>query len=313
MHEITVADLLGDREFRLALELLGGAGGTGNPIRAPRIQKPGMALAGYLQQVRPHRVQVFGTTEMDFLASLSVEQRRVRIDAVFGLDLACAVIANGAEVPREILDAAEREDVPLLRSAHPSSVFIDRVSRFLEDRLAPMTRVHGVLVDVMEVGILILGRSGIGKSECAMDLVLRGHRLVADDVVRIRHLPPFHLVGRGEELIRYHVEIRGVGILNIRDLFGVSAIRDEKDIELVVELVPWSEDEGYERLGFDEQTHSILDSDVPYLRIPVGPGRNVASIIEVAARNHLLKRMGHNSAIRLKARLASAMQGEEPS
>lgn len=310
MAEITVADLLGDREFRLALELLGGVGGTGNPIRVPRIQKPGMALAGYLQQIRPYRVQVFGATEMDFLATLSPELRRQRIDAVFGLELACAVIANGVGVPREILDAAEREDVPLLRSAHPSSVFIDRVTRFLEDRLAPMTRVHGVLVDVMEVGILILGQSGIGKSECAMDLVLRGHRLVADDVVRIRHVPPFRLVGRGEDLIRYHVEIRGVGILNIRDLFGVSAIRDEKDIELVVELVPWSEDEGYERLGFDEQVHAILDCEVPYLRIPVGPGRNIASVIEVAARNHLLKRMGHNSAIRLKERLAAAMQGE---
>ena len=308
MPEITVADLLGDRGYRLALELLGGADGTGRPIRVPRIQKPGLALAGYTEQIHPHRVQVLGATEMDFLDTLSPELRRQRVDQVFGLDIACAVITRQRAVPQEYLDAAERAGLPLLRSDNPSSVFMERVTRFLEDHLAPVTRVHGVLVDVMEVGILILGRSGIGKSECA--LVLRGHRLVADDVVRIRHLPPFRLVGRGEDLIRYHVEIRGVGILNIQDLFGVSAIRDEKDIELVVELVPWSEDEGYERLGFDEHTHSILDCEVPHLRIPVGPGRNISSVIEVAARNHLLKRMGHNSAIRLKERLDAAMQGE---
>ncbi|HSH69076.1 MAG TPA: HPr(Ser) kinase/phosphatase [Deferrisomatales bacterium] len=310
MPEITVADLLGDRGYRLELELLGGAAGTGNPIRVPRIQKPGLALAGYTEQIRPHRVQVLGATEMDFLDTLPADVRRQRVDRVFGLDIACVVITRHREVEREYLEAAERARLPLLRSNHPSSVFIERVTRFLKDHLAPVTRVHGVLVDVMEVGILILGRSGIGKSECAMDLILRGHRLVADDVVRIRHLPPFRLVGRGEDLIRYHVEIRGVGILNIQDLFGVSAIRDEKDIELVVELVPWSEDEGYERLGFDEQTHAILDCEVPYLRIPVGPGRNISSVIEVAARNHLLKSMGHNSAIRLKERLDKAMQGE---
>ncbi len=188
-------------------------------------------------------------------------------------------------------------------------MFIERVTRFLEDRLAPLTRLHGVLMDVMEVGILLLGQSGIGKSECALDLVLRGHRLVADDVVRIRLVPPFRLVGRGEDIIRYHVEIRGVGILNIRDLFGVSAIRDEKEVELVVELVPWVQGECYERLGFEEKKHAILDVELPYLRIPVAPGRNIASVVEVAARNHLLKRMGHHSAIRLKESLDAALRG----
>jgi HPr kinase/phosphorylase len=311
MPEITVADLLGDRGYRLALELLGGAEGLGNPIRVPRIQKPGLALAGYTEQIRPNRVQVLGATEMDFLQTLGPEVRFERVSRVFGLDLACVVMTGQREIPEEFVPTAEAAGLPLLRTSHRSSVFIERVTRFLEDHLAPVTRVHGVLMDVMEVGILILGSSGIGKSECALDLVLRGHRLVADDVVRIRHVPPFRLEGRGEELIRYHIEIRGIGILNIQDLFGLSAIRDEKDVELVIELVAWGEDEGYERLGFDERTRSILDCEVPYLRIPVGPGRSIASVIEVAARNHLLKRMGHNSAIRLKERLQAALQGEE--
>ncbi|NTU60377.1 MAG: HPr(Ser) kinase/phosphatase, partial [Deltaproteobacteria bacterium] len=218
------------------------------------------------------------------------------------------VVTKGLDVPPVFLEAANETRTPFLRTGLRSSIFIERVSQFLENRLALTTRLHGVLVDVMEVGILLMGRSGIGKSECAMDLVLKGHRLVADDVVHVRLIPPFHLVGRGEDLIRYHMEIRGLGILNIQDLFGITAIRDEKEVELVIELVPWEEGAEYERLGFDDKRYPILDIEVPYLQIPVGAGRNIAAVIEVAARNHLLKRMGHNSAIRLKERLDEALR-----
>lgn len=308
MAEIKVEALLSDRENRLELELLAGSEGLANPIRATRIQKPGLALAGFTSQVRKHRVQILGATELEYVDTLDEDQRRAAVAGVFDLGVACFVVTKGLEVPAVLRERADATRTPLLRTPLRSSVFIERISRFLEHRLAPSQRLHGVLVDVMEVGILLLGPSGIGKSECAMDLVLKGHRLVADDVVQIRLLQPFYLVGRGEDLIRYHMEIRGVGILNIRDLFGITAIRDEKEVELVIELVAWDEGAAYERLGFDENTYSVLGVEVPYLRIPVGAGRNISSVVEVAARNHQLKRMGHNSAIQFKERLDQALQ-----
>lgn len=312
MPEITVADLLGDRDHELYLELLAGAGGLGNFVRVPRIQKPGLALAGHTSQIRPHRVQVLGATEMEYLGELTDAQRAAAVSGVFNLGVSCFVITKGLEAGSVLREQADATGTPLLRTGLRSSDFIVRVEGFLEERLAAMVRLHGVLVDVLEMGILLLGESGIGKSECAMDLVLRGHRLVADDVVQVRLIPPFRLIGRGEGLIRYHMEIRGIGILNIQDLFGVSAIRDEKEVELVIELVPWRTGEVYERLGFDEQTYPILGREVPHLRVPVAPGRNIASVVEVAARNQLLKRMGHHSAIRLRDRLNAVLEGGEP-
>jgi HPr kinase/phosphorylase len=311
MPEISVGDLLDDRGYRLDVELLAGAGGLARGLRVPRIQKPGLALAGYTAQVRPHRVQILGATEMAYLETVSPDVRDASVRRVFGTGMACLVVTKGLEIPPVFREEADRTDTPLLRTPLRSSVFIERISRYLEDRLAPVTRLHGVLVDVMEVGILLVGRSGIGKSECAMDLVLRGHRLVADDVVQVRLIPPFRLVGRGEGLIRYHMEIRGLGILNIQDLFGISAIRDEKEVELVIEMVPWKDGEPYDRLGFDERTYAVLGVDVPYLRVPVAPGRNISSVVEVAARNHLLKRVGHHSAIRFRERLQAAIKGAD--
>ncbi|MHB8766174.1 MAG: HPr(Ser) kinase/phosphatase [Deferrisomatales bacterium] len=312
MPEITVADLLNDREHQLCLELLAGSRGLGNGVRVPRIQKPGLALAGHTSQVRPHRIQVLGATEMEYLDELAPEGRDAAVRRVFALGVSCFVITKGLPAAPVFLAEAEARGTPLLGTRLRSSEFIERVERFLEERLAPVVRVHGVLVDVLEVGILLTGQSGIGKSECAMDLVLRGHRLVADDVVQVRLIPPFRLLGRGEPPIRYHMEIRGIGILNIQDLFGISAIRDEKELELIIELVPWRDGEVYERLGFDEKTHAVLGVDVPHLRIPVAPGRNIASVVEVAARNHLLKRMGHHSAERLRSRLATLIKDSTP-
>jgi HPr kinase/phosphorylase len=310
MPEIAVEDLLHDTGNRLGLELLAGEQGLSNKIRVPRIQKPGLALAGFTEQVRQYRVQILGSTEMSYLDTLPAERCDAVVRGVFGLGVACFVVTKNLPVAPLFLEEAHRTRTPLLRTALRSSVFIERVSRFLEEHLAALTRLHGVLVDVMEVGILLVGRSGIGKSECAMDLVLRGHRLVADDVVQVRLIPPFRLVGRGEGVIRYHMEIRGLGILNIQDLFGITAIRDEKEVELVIELVPWKDAEVHDRLGFDERAYAILGVDVPYLRVPVAPGRNISSVVEVAARNHMLKAMGHHSAIRLQERLRAALSSE---
>jgi HPr kinase/phosphorylase len=193
-----------------------------------------------------------------------------------------------------------------------SSVFIDKITKYLEDQLSPTTSIHGVLMDVLGVGILLVGKSGIGKSEAALDLVMRGHRLVADDIVDIRRRPPDIVFGSGSDIIKHHMEIRGLGIINIKDLFGIAAVRDTKKIELVVELVEWSPDEEYDRLGVEDLTYGILDVEIPQLRIPVRPGRNMTSIIEVAARNQLLKIQGHHSAREFQDRLNKAIAEAKP-
>lgn len=306
--EISCKKLLEEEDYRLELDLLGGAEGLGNSLRSPRIQKPGLALAGYADQIQPYRVQVLGETELEFIRSLPKELRDVPIRKIFRLGVACFIVTKGQDVPPIFIEEADATSTPLFRTPLRSTLLIERLERYLEEQLAPATHLHGVLVDVMGVGILLRGPSGVGKSECAMDLILRGHRLVADDIVQIRMIPPFRLVGRGAGLIRYHMEIRGIGILNIQDLFGITAILAEKDVDLVVDLVPWVECQVYDRLGIEEERHTILDVEVPYLRIPVAPGRNIASVVEVAARNHLLKSTGHNSAIRLKEQLDAQLK-----
>ena len=283
-------------ETGLGLELVGGKGGLWRRISGSRIQKPALALTGYTQYVHPERLQVLGLTEISYLRSVTPEARRAGLDALIGLEPSCVVITRGLEVPPELVEGAERHNVPVFSTALMSSVFINRVSKLLADRLAQTTSAHGVLIDVLGVGILLMGKSGIGKSEAALDLVLRGHRLVADDIVEIQRRIPDSLYGSGSDVIKHHMEIRGLGIINIKDLFGISAVRDHKKIELVVELVDWNEDDEYDRLGVEDLRHSILDVAVPMLRVPIRPGRNISSIIEVAARNQLLKVQGKHSA-----------------
>ena len=202
----------------------------------------------------------------------------------------------------------ERNGIPLLRTHHQSSTFISLITKFLEERLLPSTTVHGVLVDVLGVGVLLLGKSGVGKSECALELVLKGHRLVADDVVKVRLKLPAVLFGEGIDLLHYHMEIRGLGIINIKHLFGVAAIRERKKIDLAVELVEWEEGREYDRLGLEEQTYSLLGVEVPLLSLPIRPGRNMTAIVEVAARNQLLKEMGYHSAVEFQDRLEKRME-----
>lgn len=206
-----------------------------------------------------------------------------------------------------LLEATEAGGIALLRTHHQSSTFISLITQFLEERLLPSTTVHGVLVDVLGVGVLLLGGSGIGKSECALDLVLRGHRLVADDVVKVRMKLPAVLFGEGMDLLHYHMEVRGLGIINIKHLFGVAAIRERKKIDLALELVEWDADKEYDRLGLEEETYELLGLEVPKLTIPVRHGRNITSIVEVAARNQLLKEMGYHSALEFQDRLEKRM------
>jgi HPr kinase/phosphorylase len=307
MGGLSIQELLSEKEAGLDLELLAGEAGLAHLVQVPRIQKPGLALAGYTTNLHPDRIQVLGSTELTDLESLPPEKAEVNLRRLCALDISCFIITKGQSPPAFLIRETEQQGIPLLRTHHQSSTFISLITNFLEERLLPSTTVHGVLVDVLGVGVLLLGKSGVGKSECALDLVLRGHRLVADDIVKVRMKLPAVLFGEGMDLLHYHMEIRGLGIINIKHLFGVAAIRERKKIDLAVELVEWEEGKEYDRLGLEEQHYSSLGLTIPLLRIPVRPGRNITSIVEVAARNQLLKEMGYHSALEFQDRLEERM------
>jgi len=293
---LAIADLLEDLEYGLELSLVSGAAGLNHRVSSSRIQKPGLALTGYTEHLHPDRIQVLGNTEISYLHQLDQQQAVRYVAALCSFPISCFIVTKGLIPPPFLREATEEAGIPLLVTPHQSSTFISLITKFLEERLLPTTNVHGVLVDVLGVGVLLLGKSGIGKSECALDLVIRGHRLVADDIIFIKKKMPAALVGQAAQAIQHHMEIRGLGIINIKDLYGVSSIREKKIIELVIELVEWDPLQEYDRLGIDDRVYSILNIDLPHLTIPVRPGRNLTSIIEVAARNHLLKQMGYHAA-----------------
>ncbi len=296
MLAIPVIQLLKDKEHQLKLELIAGEQGLGQKIVIPRIQKPGLALTGDPVHLHIGRIQVFGKPEISYLESLSQKRRKEIITRMCKPGLACFIITCGITPPEPLALMCEKNNIPLFATKLLTFTFINRINHFLEDHLTASTCIHGVLLDVFGVGMLIIGRSGIGKSELALDLVLRGHRLIADDIVNIKKRPPATLYGTSSEIIRYHMEIRGLGIINIKDLFGIAATRDRKLIEVVIELQEWDPQATYDRLGIDEHFYTILDVHVPFIRIPVRPGRNIAAIVEIAARNQLLKLGGHYSA-----------------
>ncbi len=262
----------------------------------PRIQKSGLVLVGHVVGLVPTRVQLLGETELSFLHAMNAEERGRRCRELMGHGLSLVIVTRGAEPPPELLAAAEASATPLFVAEPRSSQTIATLHTVLDRILAPQETRHGVLIDVHGIGTLLLGPSGIGKSECALFLVERGHRLVADDQVRLLRTPDGTILGSAPPLLRHHLELRGIGIVHIRDLFGATAVRDTKAVELVCELCPWDEDEAYERLGLDDLTHPVLGVDLPFLRIPVQPGRNMAVILEVAARNQLLKGAGRHAA-----------------
>lgn len=310
MARLSIADLLAEQEAGLNLELLAGGRGLDRTVQVPRIQKPGLALAGYIQSLHPDRIQVLGSTELTYLEQLIEHDASRAREAVAKLctkTICCFIVTKGQDPAQVLIDEVERHDIPLLRTHHQSSTFISLITNYLEERLLPQTTLHGVLVDVLGVGVFITGKSGIGKSEAALDLVLRGHRLVADDIVKVRFKMPAVLFGEGSDLLHYHMEIRGLGIINIKHLFGVAAVRERKKIDLVIELVEWQEGQEYDRLGLEEKTYEMLGVRLPLQTIPVGPGRNITTIVEVAARNQLLKEMGYHSAAEFENRLEQRM------
>lgn len=285
------------------LEVLAGAGGMKRVITVDDLHRPGLEMAGYFDYHPTERVQVLGKTEIAFFETLPEETRKDRMMHFVSEDLPCVIIARGLEVPEEIIVICNEQQIPLLRSPLSTTTLSSRVTGFLERKLAPTATIHGVLVDVYGVGMLITGSSGIGKSETALELVKRSHRLVADDAVEIRQTSDNQLHGSAPELIRHLLEIRGIGIINVMTLFGAGAIRNNKRISVVIRLENWQQDKQYDRLGIDEETTRILDTDVPLVTIPVRPGRNLAVIIEVAAMNYRLKRMGYNAALQFTNKL----------
>jgi len=307
---VTVGALLGARGAPggLHLDLLAGAAGLERRITLPYVQKTGLALAGFDEYLRTGRVLIFGESEIRFMERMAAQERALGLRRLFSRDFPCVMITMGLEGPAELASEAERAGVPLLRTALSTPIAIARLTTLLEDRMAPKDTRHGVLLDILGLGVLITGESGIGKSECALDLIGRGHRLVADDMVEIRCRGEAILIGTCPELTRDHVEIRGLGLVNVTDLFGVSSTRSSKRVELVVHLERWESGREYDRLGLDETTIEILGIQVPLVTMPVAPGRNLAMLVEVAARNQLLRSRGRHAARMITERLERRLE-----
>ncbi len=305
---LSIKELLEDKEYGLDLTLIAGERGLINPIASPRIQKPGLALAGYTDHFHPGRIQVLGNTEISYLNNIDKQKGIHTVKTLCDFKITSFIITTGLVPPPYFCDIVEEAGIPTLNTPLNTSTFISLISKFLEEHLLPTTHMHGVLIDVLGVGILLTGKSGVGKSECALDLVIRGHRLVADDMVYIKKKMPSSLVGQSVESIQHLMEIRGLGIINIKDLYGVSSIREKKIIDIMLELKEWDSDQEYDRLGIDDSKTDILGVEIPHIIIPVRPGRNLGSIVEVAARNFLLKGMGYNSALDFNDRLLSRMK-----
>ncbi len=293
--KLTVGQLVEDPHLGVTLRRLSGQDALDRPLNHPRVQKNGLALAGHHDGVVPTRVQLLGQTELSYLNALGLEARSLASRGFFSLGLSCVVVSGGKDPQRTFVSAAEATGTPLFVAEARSSRTINALHAVLDDRLAPQMQLHGVLVDVYGIGVLLLGKSGIGKSECALELLIRGHRLVADDVVRCDWRPPGLVFGQPAELLRHHVEVRGLGILDVRELFGITSVTERKQIDLVVRLCDWNDQEEFDRLGLEERHHTILGTEIREVRVPVRPGRDMGSIIEVTARNELLRRDGRHT------------------
>lgn len=296
MSRLSVGELIEQKEESLSLEVLAGAEGLERAVPGPEASSPGLLLSGYTERFAADRIQVLGETEITYLESLSNESCAESVKTLLDFDVPCVFVTKGLEPPEVLTESAERHAIPLVRTALKTGEFYRRVKPYLEDAFAARTTIHGSLADVYGVGLLFVGKSGIGKSECVLDLVERGHRLVADDVVMLTRRGNDVLIGRGHELARHHMEIRGIGIIDVRQLFGIRAIRQQKRVEVVVQLEEWSDDSDYDRTGLESDTTEILDVTFPNVVIPLNPGKNITVIAEVIAMNHLLRYSGYDPA-----------------
>ena len=307
MLTLTVEELLDRRGTFLDLRLLAGRSGLERQITAPRVQKQGLVLVGVVNALRAGRIQVLGQTELDFMADMPSDDLETACEALASSQAAALLITNGFPCPASLMKRCEAHNMTVLGSRQPSSDAIYAIQERMAEALAPRTSIHGVLIDILGQGVLLLGKSGIGKSECALSLLARGHRLIADDVVEIIQ-EGTSLVGRGVEMMRHLLEIRGLGIVDVKELYGVGAVRNLKRVDMVVELAAWREGMQVDRLGLDEQYYTLLKIELPYVVIPVRPGRDLATMIEVAARNQLLRAGQINSSQDFSRRLSRQVE-----
>jgi HPr kinase/phosphorylase len=308
---ITLRDLLARKGDPLQLEPLTGELGLDRPIPDPEAASPGLALAGYTSRFMPRRLHVLGETEISYLNSLDAGERRTRLEQFFQFDLPAVFVTKGQDVPGELLDLARVKGVPLLRSRLKTAELYRRLKPIVEEAFAPRTTLHGSLADVYGVGLLFVGQSGIGKSECVLDLVERGHRLVADDIVQVARRGSDILIGQGHELAAHHMEIRGVGLIDIPALFGVRAVRQQKRIEVVVQLEAWETAKDADRTGLQTMETTILEVSLPRVIVPLNPGKNITVIAEVVAMMHLLRYSGVDVAAAFNERLIRKMKEKQ--
>lgn len=306
--QITVKELLEGKSESLELELLTPEVSLDRIIADPDISSPGLALSGYTERFPEGRTQVFGETEMRYLASLDAGRAKELLTALFTFAIPVVFVTKGLSVSEDVLSVAREHGVPLVRTKLTTKEFYRRVKPVLEGALAPRTQLHGSLADVYGVGLLFTGTSGVGKSECVLDLVERGHRLVADDLVMVSRRGADVLIGQGHELQAHHMEIRGLGIIDVRALFGIRAIRQQKRLEVIVQLEHWVDGKEYARTGLDTSETEVLDVPVPTVTIPLNPGKNITVIAEVVAMDHLLKYSGVDTAAKFDQRLKDVMR-----
>ncbi len=277
-------------------------------INTADVNRPGLPLTGFTELYQPHRIQIIGREEHTYLSELDGETRRKNVDKFLAAKPICLIYSSSIEPHSEVYELCKKHDVPLLRTSVRTSEFMANLISSLRTKVAPVSTRHGVMVEVYGIGILILGDSGVGKSETAIELVKRGHRLVADDAVEIKKVSSKTLVASAPELIRYYIELRGIGIVDVRRLFGIGSVKETEKVELVIELEPWVEGKMYDRMGIDQKTMNIMGVEVPSVLVPVRPGRNLAVIIEIAAMNQRQKSMGYNTAEEFNNKLIKLAQ-----
>lgn len=305
---LTVGRLFERMRERLELRQLNGDTGFERPVATGEAHSPGLVLAGYMERFTGTRIQVLGETEVSYLHSLAPEARDAILERYFCFGFPCVIVTKGQELPGGLLEHATGRRLALLGSELKTAEFYRRIKPFLEDEFAPSATLHGSLADVFGVGLFFTGQSGIGKSECVLDLVERGHRLVADDLVLCRRRGTDVLIGRGHELQRHHMEIRGIGLVDVPSIFGIRAVRQQKRIEVVVHLEPWNQNATIERTGLDSEDTEVLGVTLPRIRVPLNPGKNITVVAEVIALNHLLSYSGINTAELFNQRLISRMR-----
>lgn len=293
-YSVKLRELL--EEFKLEV-LRAGEGFEDTPIEIEDVNRPSLQLTGFFDYFDPHRIQLIGLVEHTYLAGVSSEERRNIFDKLFSYPIPALIIARTLEPYPECMEMAEKYDRIILRTADTTSAFMSALISFLSNSLAPRITRHGVLLEIYGEGVLLLGESGVGKSETAIELVKRGHRLIADDAVEIKRTGNKRLLGTAPALIRHYIELRGIGVVDVRQLFGMGAVKEQQEIDLIINLEQWRNDKIYDRLGIDSLYTSVLDVQIPALTVPVQPGRNLAVIIEVAAMNNRHKKMGYNAAL----------------